>query len=113
MDPRGYTNDSAYIAFHQQILTPYSALPLALNHPSIVILQHYHSLSPNFDEIFNVWKEGDRTKNEQTVEATAALLAHIVQTLTPIPYFRTAVLGIVGRIIASNEQFGDMVSLDA
>jgi nucleolar pre-ribosomal-associated protein 1 len=37
-------------------VTPHSALPLEITHPTILILQHYLDTSPTADEIFKAWK---------------------------------------------------------
>lgn len=50
---------AALVSFHQQILTPYSSLPLAISHTTVLILQHYLDVSPTVDEIFAAWKAAD------------------------------------------------------
>lgn len=45
----------AFIAFHQQIVTPHSQLPLPITHQSVLIIQHYLALSPNLEEVFKSW----------------------------------------------------------
>jgi nucleolar pre-ribosomal-associated protein 1 len=51
---------TALVAFHQQILTPQSKLPLAITDPTVLIIQHYFDVSPTLDEVFNAWQEGDK-----------------------------------------------------
>lgn len=51
---------TALVAFHQQILTLHSQLPLPISHPTVVVIQHYLDLSPTCDEIFGTWQEGDK-----------------------------------------------------
>ena len=98
------------IALRQQCVTPYSALPLPLSHTSVVILQQYFEVSPNGEEIFSAWQEGDRTRNELQVEATADLLATVLDVLTPLPFFRKTVVGLVKTILNPSEVFRDGVS---
>lgn len=50
---------AALVSFHQQILTPFSDLPLAISHQTVLILQHYLDVSPTTDEIFAAWKAAD------------------------------------------------------
>jgi len=101
------------VALHQQIVTPHSALPLAITHPSVVILQHYHATSPTFDEIFNCWRESDKGRNERNVEAAVELLVQVLEILTPVPFFRSTVLAVVGKLIAQNESYGELVCGEA
>ena len=100
----------AFVALHQQVLTPLSALPLEITHPSIVLLQHYHQASPNLEEIFNAWREGDKARDDKLIEAAVGLLAHIIQLLTPLPFFRTAVLNWTAKLTAFNEPYPELVS---
>ena len=46
---------TAFIALHQQIVTPHSQLPLPITHQSVLIIQHYLALSPNLEEVFKSW----------------------------------------------------------
>nr|XP_019048954.1 hypothetical protein I302_02734 [Kwoniella bestiolae CBS 10118]OCF27884.1 hypothetical protein I302_02734 [Kwoniella bestiolae CBS 10118] len=93
----------AFVSFRQQIVTPHSSLPLALNHPAVVIIQHYLDISPTCEEIFRAWQIGDQTKTEVQAQAAVELLAEIINILTPIPFFRSSVIGIVNKLVSTNE----------
>jgi hypothetical protein len=53
---------SALVALNQQILTLYSEMPLPINHPTVVILEHYLDVSPTCDEVFSAWKEAAQVR---------------------------------------------------
>ncbi|KAE8538308.1 hypothetical protein D1P53_005650 [Cryptococcus gattii VGV] len=95
----------AFVSFRQQIVTPHSELPLAINHPTVVILQHYLDISPTCDEIFRAWQVGEQTKSEQQVHAAVELLCEIIQVLTPVPFFRSTVIGLVNKVISPSEPY--------
>lgn len=100
----------AFVSFRQQIVTPYSELPLSINHPTVIILQHYLDISPACDEIFRAWQVGEQTKSEQQVHAAVELLSEIIQVLTPVPFFRSIVIGLVNKVISPSEPYHDHVS---
>ncbi|TYJ56309.1 hypothetical protein B9479_003000 [Cryptococcus floricola] len=100
----------AFVSFRQQIVTPHSTLPLAITHPTVIILQHYLDVSPTCDEIFRAWQIGDQTKSEQQVHAAVELLSEIIQILTPIPFFRSSVLGLVNKIISQSDPYHDYIN---
>ncbi|TXT07482.1 hypothetical protein VHUM_03202 [Vanrija humicola] len=99
----------ALVSFHQQILTPYSSLPLPITHPTVLIIQHYLDASPTADEIFNAWKSAEETKNEKLAETAALLLALILRIITPLPFFRTQAVGIVNKLLAPAEQYDEQL----
>ena len=49
-------------------------------------------------------------RDEKQVEAAVFLLAHIIRILTPLPFFRGSVVGIVNKLIAPQERYHDFVS---
>lgn len=53
--PRRSWLTTAIVSFHQQIVTPFSQLPLPITHQTVLILQQYLELSPTADEIFYAW----------------------------------------------------------
>jgi len=53
-----------------------------------------------------------QAKDERQAEAAVALLAHIIQILTPLPFFRTPLIGLVKKLISSNEPLRNKVSMD-
>ncbi|KAL1411880.1 hypothetical protein Q8F55_002862 [Vanrija albida] len=99
----------ALVSFHQQILTPYSSLPLPITHPTVLIVQHYLDASPTADEIFNAWKSAEETKNEKLAETAALLLALVLRIITPLPFFRTQAVGIVNKLLAPAEQYDEQL----
>lgn len=121
---------AAFVSFRQQIVTPHSTLPLAITNPTVIILQHYLDASPTCDEIFRVWQVGDQvssiifsteqprltqrvffqTKNEQQTHAAVELLSEIINILTPLPFFRASVIGLVNKVVAPTEPYHDYVS---
>ncbi|WVQ84141.1 hypothetical protein IAT38_006288 [Cryptococcus sp. DSM 104549] len=103
-------NPQAFVSLRQQITTPYSQLPLAINHPAVVVLQHYLDLSPTCDEIFRAWQVGDQTKSEQQTHAAVELLAEIISVLSPIPFFRSTIVGLVNKIVAGAEPYHDLLN---
>ncbi|KAK8861738.1 hypothetical protein IAR55_002561 [Kwoniella newhampshirensis] len=100
----------AFVSFRQQIVTPYSTLPLAITNPVVIILQHYLDVSPTCDEIFRAWQVGDQTKNEQQTHAAVELLSEIINILSPLPFFRSSVLGLVNKVIAPTEPYHDYLN---
>ncbi|OXG21306.1 nucleolar pre-ribosomal-associated protein 1 [Cryptococcus neoformans Tu259-1] len=100
----------AFVSFRQQIVTPPSELPLSINHPTVVILQHYLDISPACDEIFRAWQVGEQTKSEQQVHAAVELLSEIIQVLTPVPFFRSIVIGLVNKVISPSEPYHDHIN---
>ncbi|WWD16337.1 hypothetical protein CI109_100763 [Kwoniella shandongensis] len=100
----------AFVSFRQQIVTPHSSLPLAITNPTVIILQHYLDASPTCDEIFRAWQVGDQTKNEQQTHAAVELLSEIINILTPVPFFRTSVIGLVNKIVAPTEPYHDYLN---
>ncbi|KAK4684154.1 nucleolar pre-ribosomal-associated protein 1, partial [Tremellales sp. Uapishka_1] len=98
------------VAFHQQIITPHSALPLAITHPTILILQHYLSVSPTCDEIFGAWLQGDQGRNYKQAEAAVALLGSILNILTPLPFFHSQLVGIVTKLLAPAEPYHGLLN---
>ena len=51
-----------------------------------------------------------KARDERLAETAVALLAHVIQTLTPLPFFRTAIIGLVKRLISPTESHHDLVS---
>ena len=115
---------TALSALHEHISTPNSRLPLAINHPIISVLQQYLELSPTCDEIFASWQQGDRVrldhlmvkvadpmqqKAEGLSVSAAQLLATIISVLTPLPFFRSSLTGLVNKVIATNEPYAELV----
>jgi hypothetical protein len=49
-------------------------------------------------------------REERQAEAAVALLAHIIQVLTPLPFFRTSLIGLVKKLISPTEPYSDLVS---
>ncbi|CAK9785304.1 hypothetical protein CC85DRAFT_206078 [Cutaneotrichosporon oleaginosum] len=95
----------ALVSFHQQILTPYSSLPLAISHATVLILQHYLDVSPTVDEIFAAWKAADEAKSDQLAQTAAHLLALILRILTPLPFFHKQLVGIVNKLVTPSEPY--------
>ncbi|OCF45143.1 hypothetical protein I317_00945 [Kwoniella heveanensis CBS 569] len=109
-DGLGTGSPQAFVSFRQQIVTPYSALPLAINHPTVVILQHYLDASSTCEEVFRAWQIGHETKNEVQTHAAVELLSEIINILTPIPFFRSTVVGLVNKIIATADPYHDYLN---
>nr|ODN91496.1 hypothetical protein L204_05480 [Cryptococcus depauperatus CBS 7855] len=99
-----------FISFRQQIVTPYSQLPLALLHPAIVILQQYLEVSPTCDEIFRTWQIGYQAKSEQQIHPAVELLSEIINVLTPIPFFRSSVVNLANKIISNSDPYHDYIN---
>ncbi|BEJ10826.1 hypothetical protein CspHIS471_0102480 [Cutaneotrichosporon sp. HIS471] len=95
----------ALVSFHQQILTPYSNLPLTISHATVLILQHYLDVSPTVDEIFAAWKAADEAKNDPLAQTAAHLLALILRILTPLPFFHKQLVGIVNKLVTPSEPY--------
>ncbi|WVR03656.1 hypothetical protein IAU60_000651 [Kwoniella sp. DSM 27419] len=100
----------SFVSFRQQIVTSCSALPLGITHPTVVILQHYLETSPACEEIFRAWQIGDQTKNEQQAQAAVELLSEILNILTPLPFFRSSVIGLVNKIVDTAEPYRDYLN---
>ncbi|WVQ93728.1 hypothetical protein IAU59_000805 [Kwoniella sp. CBS 9459] len=100
----------AFVSFRQQIVTPHSALPLAINHPTVVILQHYLDASSSCEEIFRAWQIGHETKNDVQTHAAVELLSEVINVLTPIPFFRSSIVGLVNKIVANAEPYHDYLN---
>ena len=88
------------------------------------MLQQYLELSPTCDEIFAAWQQGDRVrldrlmvevadaeqqKTEGLSVSAAQLLATIINVLTPLPFFRSSLTGLVNKVIATNEPYAELV----
>ncbi|WVF66097.1 hypothetical protein IAT40_000836 [Kwoniella sp. CBS 6097] len=106
----GTGSPQAFVSFRQQIVTPYSALPLAINHPTVVILQHYLDASSSCEEIFKAWQIGHESKNEVQTHAAVELLSEIINILTLIPFFRSSVVGLVNKIVANADPYHDYLN---
>lgn len=70
--PPSPANPPALVSFHQQILTPNSALPLPITHATVLIIQHYLDASPTADEIFNAWKSAEEVSSLALVDIQIA-----------------------------------------
>ena len=55
------------------------------------------------------WADKQRS-DEKLVEAVVLLLAQIIRILTPLPFFRGSVVGVVNKLIAPQERYHDLVS---
>ncbi len=64
------------------------------------------------DEIFDAWRNGDRSRNEGLVQAAVSLLVQIIQILTPLPFFRTSVLAIIKKLLTPSDPYHELVSSD-
>lgn len=93
-------------------MTLHSDLPLPITHQTVVLLQHYIQVSPTVDEIFDAWRNGDRSRNEGLVQAAVSLLVQIIQILTPLPFFRTSVLAIIKKLLTPSDPYHELVSSD-
>ncbi|OCF73524.1 hypothetical protein I204_05367 [Kwoniella mangroviensis CBS 8886] len=100
----------ALVSFRQQIVTPHSSLPLAINHPTVVILQHYLDTSSTCEEIFRAWQIGDQTKTEIQAQAAVELLSEIISILTPIPFFRSSVVGLINKLVSNTEPYSEYLN---
>ncbi|WWD09124.1 hypothetical protein V865_007246 [Kwoniella europaea PYCC6329] len=100
----------AFVSFRQQIVTPHSSLPLAINHPTVIILQHYLDTSPTCEEIFRAWQIGDQTKTEIQAQAAVELLSEIISILTPIPFFRSSVVGLINKLVSNTEPYSEYLN---
>nr|XP_019014593.1 uncharacterized protein I206_00676 [Kwoniella pini CBS 10737]OCF53374.1 hypothetical protein I206_00676 [Kwoniella pini CBS 10737] len=109
-DALGTASPQAFVSFRQQIVTPHSALPLAINNPTVVIIQHYLDTSPTCEEIFRAWQIGDQTKTEIQAQAAVELLSEIINILTPIPFFRSSVVGLVNKLVSSTEPYTEYLN---
>lgn len=49
-------------------------------------------------------------RDEKLVEAAVQLLAQIIRVLTPLPFFRNLLIGIVDKLLAPQERYHDHVS---
>jgi hypothetical protein len=122
----------ALVSFDTQIRVPHSKLPVPINHPNVVLAQHYIGLSPGLDEIFKAWKSATEVRElwpilrEDLTEsaflswqrkeldvavAAVAALTSFIQLLAPLPYFRSTLATIVERIIGSSDAFSSYVSV--
>jgi hypothetical protein len=50
-------------------------------------------------------------RDEKQVEAAVYLLAQLIRILTPLPFFRGSVVGLVNKLIAPQERYHDLVRL--
>lgn len=51
-----------------------------------------------------------KRREDELVAAAVALLGQIIRILSPIPFFRTLLIGIVDRLLAPQERYHDHVS---
>lgn len=49
-------------------------------------------------------------RDEKLVEAAVQLLAQIIRILTPLPFFRNLLIGIVDKLLAAQERYHEHVS---
>ncbi|WWC58327.1 uncharacterized protein I303_100867 [Kwoniella dejecticola CBS 10117] len=109
-DALATASPQAFVSFRQQIATTHSALPLAINNPTVVIIQHYLDTSPTCEEIFRAWQIGDQTKTEIQAQAAVELLSEIINILTPIPFFRSSVIGLVNKLVSNTEPYNEYLN---
>jgi hypothetical protein len=49
-------------------------------------------------------------RDEKLAESAVLLLSQIIRILTPLPFFRTSLIGVLNKILASQDPFHDLVS---